>query len=47
MKQGELIGIYALRLESLAEKAYPNIPVENSIDLRKKFIKTVPEYFAN
>ena len=47
MKPGELIGIYALRLESLAEKAYPNVPVENNKDLRKKFIKTVPEYFAN
>ena len=47
MKPGELIGIYALRLESLAEKAYPKIPVEDNKDLRKKFIKTVPEYFAN
>ena len=47
MKPGELIGIYALKLESLAEKTYPNILTENNKGLRKKFIKTVLEHFAN
>ena len=32
IKPGESIGIYAMRLEALAEKAYPDIPVEQNKD---------------
>ena len=46
MKPGESIGIYAVRLEALAEKAYPEVSIERNRDLRKKFIKTVPDYFV-
>ena len=35
--------IYAMKLEVLVEKVYSDIPVEQIKDLRKKFVKTVPE----
>ena len=44
MRTGDTLSIYALRLERIAEKAYPD-EQENERQLVRKFRKTVPPYF--
>ena len=46
MKDGETFKLYCMRLEKLANRAYPHDVSEAAKQLRRRFLRTVPRWFA-
>ena len=46
MRPGESVFSYAFRLQELAETAFPDIPIEENRELKKKFANTAPTDFV-